>query len=263
MPSSGYNPYTDPMGRSSGFLDRTIRVWRVNVPAPVVILIVLTALASIVGAVGSRHGFPLLYHGVLLGNAVFPSGPWRLVTWVFFEIDAFPLVFACLTLYWFGSDLCRTWGARKFLAVYFGFTIAVALLTLLIGRFLWPAVYLVPYLGTWPITSALVIAWAILHPEREIRIYFVLPVGGRALIAITIGFTVLLALFHGLEGYVPYFLAEGLMLVYLGALRRAYLRWKMRRLERIRRRYVAAVALGDREEDERGRPPGKPSRWMN
>lgn len=253
------------MVRSSGFLDRTVHVWRLHMPAPVAILIFLTALASIVGAVGGRHGVPLLYHGVLICSDVFPSQPWRLVTWVFFEIDPFSLLFACLTIYWFGSDLCRTWGARRFLAIYFGFTVTIALLTMLIGRYLWPAVYSVPYLGTWPITEALVIAWAILHPTREIRIYFVLPVGGRALIGITIGLTVLYALFRGFSLFVPHFLAEALMLVYLGALRRAYLRWKTQGLERTRRRHLSIVSPDEREDedDERRRPPGQPTRWIN
>jgi membrane associated rhomboid family serine protease len=251
------------MARSSGILDRTFRVSRFAVPAPVAALILLTALASIVGAVGARHDFLLIFQGMLRGSDVLAGEPWRLVTWVFFEGDAFALLFACLTLYWFGGDLCRTWGPGRFLAVYFGFTIAVAFATVLIGRFLWQEAYLTPYLGTWPITDALVIAWAILHPQREIRIYFVLPVGGRALIGITIGVTVLLALFRGVALYLPHFIAEGLMLVYLGGLRRTYLRWKMRRLDRIRRRYIKAVALGDREEDERGHPPGKPPRWLN
>ncbi|HEX2568392.1 MAG TPA: rhomboid family intramembrane serine protease [Polyangia bacterium] len=251
------------MVRSSGFLDRSVQVWRLNVPAPVALLVLLTALASIAGAVGLRHGVPLLSHVVLEGDPIAAGEPWRLVTWVFFELDPISLLFACLALYWFGSDLCRTWGARRFLAIYFGFTVAIALCTVLIGRYAWPEVHRVPHLGTWPITEALVIAWAILHPQREIRIYFVLPVGGRALIAITIGLTALYALFSGLALFVPHFLAEGLMLVYLGALRRAYLRWKLRRLERIRQRHVVDVSLGEREQDERPRSPGKPPRWIN
>lgn len=253
------------MARSSGFLDRTVQIWRLNMPAPVAILIFLTALASIVGAVSGRHEFPLMEHGLLIGSKVFPSEPWRLITWVFFESDAFPLLFACLSIYWFGSDLCRTWGARRFLSIYFGFTVTIALLTVLIGRLLWKEVYLIPYLGTWPITEALVIAWAILHPGREIRIYFVFPVGGRALIGITIGLTVLFALFHGVALYVPHFLAEGLMLVYLGALRRTYLRWKLQRVEHLRRRHLTVVPSGEREGNDRDRPspPGNPPRWMN
>ena len=247
------------MARSPDFLDRTFRVWRIDVPAPVAILIVLTALASIVGAVGARHGFPLLSYGLLCGSHVLPNQPWRLLTWVFFETDPIGLLFGGLALYWFGSDLCRTWGARRFLAIYFGFTIAVAAATWLVGRFLWGEVYEGWYHGTWPITDALIIAWAILHPAREIRIYFVVPAGGRALIYITIGMTVLMALFYGFALFVPHFLAEGFMLAYLGPLQRPYLNWKMRRRKRIRRRYLAAVDLGDRKEDE----PGKPPRWIN
>ncbi len=250
------------MARPAGAFGRNYTVWRWNLPAPILILIVLTAVASIVGA----NWHPLLEYGILSGPAVFEKfQAWRLVTWVFFELHPISLLFACLMLYWFGRDLCSTWGYTKFLAVYFGFAAAVGLATVLFGRFIWNQVYMFPHLGSWPLSEALIIAYASLFPERTINIYFVLPVQGRSLIYITIGGTVLFALFYGFAGFVPHFLAEFFMLLYVGGLRRAYLRWKLQRMEKQRKSYLRSVEMTDREEDDKKGPPpsAKPPRWLN
>jgi membrane associated rhomboid family serine protease len=251
------------MARPAGAFGRNYRVWRFDMPAPILILIILTLVASIGGAICQRNGIPVISYGILLPEKIFQFELWRLVTWIFFEGQPLSLVFACLMLYWFGRDLCRTWGYARFLAVYFGFAAGVGMATALIGRFLWNDVYLIGHAGNWPLSEALIIAYATLFPERTINIYFVLPVQGRALIWITIGGTVLFALFYGFAGFVPHFLAEFAMLAYVGGLRKSYLRWKLQRMEKQRRSYLRSVEMTDRDEDEKGPPSGKPPRWLN
>jgi membrane associated rhomboid family serine protease len=236
-----------------------LRFGRFYIPTPVAVLMALTIVASIGGALYS----PLVQKGMLLPPLVWEGEVWRLVTWTFYEMHPISLVFAVLMLYWFGKDLCDAWGNAKFLAVYFGFSIVVGALTCLIGKFVWHAVWTVPQLGNWPISEALVIAWATLFPDREISLYFVLRVRGRTLILITIGLTVLFALYDGFASFVPHFLAEGLMLLYIGQGRRWYLKWKMVRLQNQAKRYVDNVRRIDGKDDEEG-PPGKPpTKWMN
>ena len=53
------------------------------------------------------------------------------------------------------------------------------------------------YLGVWPIVEAIIIAWAIQFPSRDLLIYFVLPLRGRNLIYATLGGTLLFALLNG------------------------------------------------------------------
>jgi len=246
-----------------GAFGRNVTVWRFNMPAPIWFLIILTAVASIGGAICERNGIPVVSYGALLSPKVFELQLWRLFTWVLFEMHPFSLVFACLMLYWFGRDLCTTWGYGKFLAVYFGFAGLVGVITALIGRYLWAEVYAIPHLGSWPLSEALVIAWATLYPDRQINLYFLFPIGGRAMVWITIGGTVLFALFFGFAMFVPHFLAEFMMLAYTGGLRKGWLRFKLRRMDKQRKRYLRVVEETDRMEDEKGPPSGKPPRWLN
>jgi membrane associated rhomboid family serine protease len=191
-----------------------------RMPAVVAALIAVTALVSIAAVVGARNGVPgLVGMGLLVVPAVWQGQVWRIVTWVFYELDVLPLVFACLMLYWFASDLARTWGTRRFLFIYLGIAAGAAMLTCLVGV-VWPAVAFVPQGGSWPVLDALVIAWGMLHPARELRLYGVVRVTGRQLVWITLAGTVLYALFRGLPAFVPHLAAELLMLAWLGPVRR-------------------------------------------
>jgi membrane associated rhomboid family serine protease len=197
-------------------------------PPVIAALIVVTALVSIAAALASRNGAPgVVMAGLLVVPAVWHGELWRLVTWVLYETDALPLIFACLTLYWVGSDLARSWGARRFLLFYFGVAAAAGALTTLLGL-VWPAVAAVAQAGSWPVLDALVIAWGLRYGDREMRLYGVFRLTGRHLVWITLGVTVLYALFRGLAAYVPHLFAELLVLAWTRS-------WMVRRRPATRR----------------------------
>jgi membrane associated rhomboid family serine protease len=206
----------------------------VQIPRVITALIAVTAVISIVSAIALRHGEtrPIDY-GLMLPSAVWHGQVWRLATWVFYELDPVSLVFACLTLFWFGRDLLAAWGERRFLAVYFGLAIAAAAVTCLVGL-LWPAVAQIPRGGSWPAQTGLIVAWGALHPDRQLLLYFVVRVTGRQLVWITFLGTALFALFMGLPPFVPHFAAELLMLAWLGPVRRVLIRRRKARQEAAR-----------------------------
>lgn len=199
--------------RRASLLDGHFSILGGRVPRVVGVLIGLTLALSILGALGGRDG-ALRAAGVLVPAFVWSGQVWRLLTWMFFEFEPISLLFSCLMLWWFGRDLIQAWGARGFLWMYLAFSLIPAALTVLLAL-VWPALGLAVYAGQWPVTAALVIAWATLFPSRQLLLYFVFPLGGRNLVYITVGTTVLFALFYGVTGFVPHLLAEGLMLAYL------------------------------------------------
>jgi len=192
------------------WLDRHFFVLGGSVTAPVALLIGATLVASILGAQISG----ILFGGALVPGLVYQGQAWRLLTWVLFEQDALSLIFAALALFWFGNDLVRVWGPGRFLATYFGLAGAAGLLTCLTAA-VWSALRPAPFVGPWAIVDALIIAWAIRFPTRNIFVYFVLPLRGRNLIYATLGGTLLFALLSGPSLFVPHFAAELLTLAVL------------------------------------------------
>lgn len=202
------------MRRSRSAFDSTFYVAGQSVPRVVAVLIGLVLGVTIVAAVGGRNAFPLAQWTVLVPGLVLAGQAWRLVTWPFYEPSFLPLVFGCLALWFLGRDLVSAWGGARFTAVFFAIAAVAGALTLLIGL-AWREILRVPYAGIWPIVDALIIAWGILFPARQILVWFVLPLRSRTLVYVTIGGTVLLALLDGPALYVPHFMAELSMLAWL------------------------------------------------
>jgi membrane associated rhomboid family serine protease len=192
-----------------------------QIPRAVRWLMVATALISIAATVSSRNGAPILLEGLLVVPAVLQGQVWRLVTWAFYELGPLNLIFACLTLFWFGADVARTLGRRGFLGFYFGLAALAAIVTCLVGM-LWPTVSQISYGGSWPVLDGLVVAWGMMFRDKPLRFWGV-PLVGRHLILITVGGTALFALFYGLPLFIPHFLAEGAVLIWLGPIRRRLL----------------------------------------
>jgi membrane associated rhomboid family serine protease len=192
------------------WLNRSFFVLGGRLPAPIALLIGTTLVASIVGA----QSRAVLSAGVLIPEGVFVGQVWRLVTWVLFEQDPLSLIFASLGLFWFGGELVRLCGPGRFLLAYFGLAAAAALATCLLA-FAWPGLRPLGFLGPWPVVSALIIAWAIYFPSRDIFVYFVLPLRGRNLVYATLGGTLLFALLGGFARFIPHFAAQLILLASL------------------------------------------------
>lgn len=242
---------------STSFRIRRALSFSGRVPPVIGGLIVAIFVLSLIGAVGQRNGLPLISYVMLQPEAVWQGEIWRLLTWVFFEGDPISLVFSCLMLYWFGRDLATHWGVARFLRICGGLTLAVAGVVCLAARFVWPELMHHAYVGSWTLSSALVIAWALTYPERQIMLYFVLRVGGRQLLYLELGLTALFAVFYGVPAVLHVIAAEVLMLAYM------YRFWVRRRLStltgRLRRRRVTPdLRVWD---DKKGdfRPP----KWVN
>lgn len=229
-----------------------------RVPVTLGVLIALTVVASIVGVIAERNGFGILSASVLLPGAVWSGQVWRLVTWILFETNPLNLLFAALMLYWFGRDLSMAWGERRFVLTYFAFGAASAAATCLVGR-AWPSVLGGVYIGPWPVLDAMIVAWALIFPDRQILIWFALPVSGRALLWVTLGGTVLYAIFGGVAAFVPHLCAEGLMIAFAQgwSVRGVWQRMRIASWERRARRKSKHLRVIERDRDD-SRP-----RWMN
>lgn len=236
-------------------------------PPVILVFIVATFTASIVGAVGMRHGFPLWMLCTLDPTAVLHGQLWRLFTWIFFEDHPLSLVFSCLLLVWFGRDLAHRWGSTRFVLYYMGLAALVGAITAGLSV-LYPPLREGAWAGNSPPVLALVLCWATYYPTRQFNFFFVSgPLQGRVLVFLTLAGTVLYAFYSGIEPLVPHFLAEGVALVAmrLPSPRALWIERKLRGVERQRRaghlKIVPREERRDPNERGRERPPG--GRWLN
>ncbi len=99
---------------------------------------------------------------------------WQLGTYLFLHGNLFHILFNMLALWWFGSELERLWGTRKFLRFYFfcgvGAGICVVVLNYLFGD---PTVRTIGSSGA---IYGILLASAFLWPDREMLFYFLFPI---------------------------------------------------------------------------------------
>jgi membrane associated rhomboid family serine protease len=214
----------------------------------------LTVAIVVVSLIGALTG--LDRHLVLHQAPVLDGEIWRLVTWTFPSRNPIGVLFAGMMLFWFGRDLAHAWGPRRFLATWFGFGAAAGLAAVLLA-WSFPRLDAV-WSGPWAVLTALLVAWGTLFPERQMLVWFALPMSGRGLVWLTIGGTLFFAAFDGLGAYLPELCGEALMLLWLRGLspRGAWQRFRIwlgaRRLRR--RAGHLHVAKGGKND---------PPQWLN
>ncbi len=182
--------------------------------SPTVAALLAATFALSLGA-ALADGFGAL---ALVPDRVWRGEVWRLVTWVFAVPGPRALVATAVVLYWFGGELAARWrepGLRRFVAAIVGVTgVGTLALTAMI-----PAARHLPYLGSWALCDALVIAWALEFPDRRLRVYGVLSIGGPALAYGTAGLTALAAIYLGPIIVLPELLAAITALAWMSARR--------------------------------------------
>ena len=234
-----------------------------RLPPVIGLLIALTFVATIVGVVGARHGFPLVAYSVLVADRLRSYELWRSFSWVFFEADPWLLLMSCMVLYWVGRELVMRWGQGRFVLLYLSLSMATASLVFLLSLAYRP-LGAQPYLGSWPVLDAFVIVWASYYPTRQMRMFFIVTLSGAQLVWATVGMTVVMSLFHGLETFIPHFLAEALALcwMYAPSPRELWLERKLRGMESKRRAsHLHSVPRENKDASESEQPPG--GRWLN
>ena len=124
--------------------------------------------------------------------------PWQFLTYAFLAQGLLNTAFALLSVWFFGSALEDERGSRWLLEYLLtsaiGGGLLAALLSLVhpLGRVYGSAYSSV--FGLWPVVMALLLAFARMNPEAEMRLYFVLKVKAKYLAAIFLGFYLVSAL---------------------------------------------------------------------
>lgn len=175
-----------------------------RVPASIGAILIATGVVTVYTWLdrGSAGLFALWPAAIVSGEV------WRLASWAFVQGDPFGLLFVGFMFWWLAPQLLYGWGERRFLLRTLGMTLGAGLATTLVAL-VWPAAG-APHLGAWPVVNALLVSWAMRHPDAQVNIWGVLPVTGRTLALLVVGGTVLYALFGGPGAFIPHFAAMGI-----------------------------------------------------
>jgi membrane associated rhomboid family serine protease len=204
-----------------------------RVPTVTVALIALTLAVTIGAAFDARHGGGLVHALLLRPEAVWRGEVWRLATWPFLHGSSLALLFTCVTLLVFGSDLCVRWGRARYLRYLGGVVLAAGLGTSLLA-FVLPDARWFPYAAGLVPMHAITIAWARQFPAQPVAAYLLLVVQGPALVQLTIAITLIFAFLFGLIWALPELIAVAAALLYMDRPHRRW--WLAFRLWRAHRR---------------------------
>ena len=102
-----------------------------------------------------------------------------------------PLLFTLVGLYFLSPDLERRWGSARFIRFLAWSTIAGNALAVLVDRIA-PAsiepLHPSTLFGATAAITAIAVAWSRANATAQVRLFFVLPMSGRALFWVTVGF---------------------------------------------------------------------------
>jgi membrane associated rhomboid family serine protease len=134
---------------------------------------------------------------VFIADNVLAGQVWRLVTYVFVEPSAMNLIVSLLFLYLFGGSFERQWGSRSYLRFVglssIGAVLIAIPLTLLVN-------FALPFndagvaTGPGPALTALLVSLAVVSPDTNIMLGFVLPIRVRTLVLLMLAYQVLVGL---------------------------------------------------------------------
>ncbi|HEX4155797.1 MAG TPA: rhomboid family intramembrane serine protease [Acidobacteriaceae bacterium] len=114
---------------------------------------------------------------------------WEFLTWPFITDSLLSLLFALFSFWFFGSALEQERGTRWFGELFFAASVGGALLATLISRTLGQYVHVISATGKysnglWPITIALLVAYARLHAEESLNFNFIFRARAKYIAAI-------------------------------------------------------------------------------
>ncbi|MCS7229513.1 MAG: rhomboid family intramembrane serine protease [Candidatus Kryptonium sp.] len=163
----------------------------------IIINVIVYLLLVIFGLNFRVAGVPL-YLYVYRYFALNPVGDgfqiWQLITYMFIHDPKgiFHILFNMLMLWMFGTEIENLWGTRRFLVYYFtsgiGAGIAHLIFAPLFGQ-------IGPVVGASGAIYGVMIAFAVMFPDRYIFLYFLIPIPARIFVAILVFFDLIMGVF--------------------------------------------------------------------
>lgn len=165
-------------------------------------------LNAILTAVG---GFSLVSLLGLSGSGLFGGMIFQLFTYPFVETQLMSFIFNGLVVWFIGSELEAQWGTKVYVRFLLLTLVGVGLIFSLIGLlfFMGAPMYFAPLHGLTGLNFALLIAYSILYPDRQMAFMMMFPMKARTFCWILAGIEAYMAIFTSLKTAWAHLLAMG------------------------------------------------------
>jgi membrane associated rhomboid family serine protease len=165
-------------------------------------------LYSILKAVGAFNLVSLLG---LSGSGLMSGLIFQLVTYPLMEVQLMAFIFNSLVVWFIGSELESQWGQKVYLRFLLINLLLVGLFFVLINTvfFYGTAYFATPLHGLSGLNFALLMAYALLYPDRQMSLMMIFPMRARTFCWILAGIEAYMALFSGLASSWAHLLAMG------------------------------------------------------
>ncbi len=275
--------------RSNGPINVSLPPFR-GVTRRIILTAVVVFFTLLVISLFAAQGAALLGSLSSLGASSAYKLLWQFVTYPFINPGILTLLFAAISVWFFGSTLEDELGSRWMGEFFFATTIGGGILAVLVVQLLGRWLAILPFeqaAGLWPFSLALLLAFARLHAEQELNFNFILRVKAKYIaiiyllvyLAVALAshqrFDAVLVLSNALAGWLFLRFAprRGLGYGASGAWAGLQASWVRERRRRAAKKFSVYMQKQGREVhfDESGRyldPDGKPRdpndrRWMN
>jgi membrane associated rhomboid family serine protease len=155
-------------------------------------------------------GSELIYLFGLTPTLVQKGFIWQPVTYMFLHGGLFHILFNMFALWMFGCEIERTWGTGEFVKYYFITGIGAGLLTFILS-FNSP----IPTIGASGAIFGILVAFALMFPDRLIYLYFIIPVKAKYLVAFFAVIEFLASFRHTSDGIGHFAHLGGMVIGYL------------------------------------------------
>ena len=217
-------------------------------PPGVLLLIIACGLVFLVQAFFQGSG-PVLEHlfGLVPADLFGRWHVWQLLTYQFLHGGMFHLLFNMLALFMFGADLEQQWGRSAFLRYFLVCGVGAGL-----THWLAAMNSTIPVVGASGAIFGVLLAFGMLFPDRQILLWFVIPIPARYLV-ILFGFIELVSATSGpVDGVARFAHLGGLLTGWLYLKSETWLWPVRRRLGSIRReREASRRADEEKRRDDR------------
>jgi membrane associated rhomboid family serine protease len=135
---------------------------------------------------------------------------WQLGTYMFLHGGLFHILFNMFALWMFGCEIERTWGSREFVKYYFLTGIGAGVFTFLLSINSY-----IPTIGASGAIFGILVAFAVMFPDRLIYLYFILPVKAKYLVAFFVVIEFLASFQHTSDGIGHFAHLGGMVIGYI------------------------------------------------